>query len=142
MSYASEYRRLRPVLDMADKWDIANNPHRKAIYESLTSGFQLWATPDEHPDGEDWEKAPMLAGAFSKPCCYVGAVFWGWGDGKDEHKITHLELSTDAFDLNSGKSGNNTKNRPNDIDWAIQKTAWLFRQAKVECPPITIVKAT
>lgn len=140
MSYSSEHKRLRPVLDMANKYDIAENPAKEALFESLLSGFQIWCTPDDHPKGEEWDRVDWSAGAFSKPCCYVGAVFWGW----QGETITHLELETDTFDLvDDGFALRRTderKNRPEDIAWATKKIKWLFRQAKIECPAIVVSK--
>ena len=93
MSYHSQHRRMRPALDLARKLDIATNPAPDAIFEAGSGGFQIWCTPEDHPKG--WDGVAMSQGAFGKPCAYVASVHWGWeGD-----RITHLCLSTDAYDL-------------------------------------------
>ena len=129
MSYASEHRRLRPVLDLARRLDIATNPAPEAIFEAGTAGFQLWCTPNNHPKG--WDGILMTAGAFSKPCEYVASVSWGWED----ETITHLLLSTDAYALGRNKRNHN---RPVDLAWAKRKIRWLFKNAGVSCLSIQV----
>lgn len=129
MSYSSEHRRMKPVLDLARRLDIAANPEPEAIFEAGTAGFQLWATPADHPKG--WDGMVMTAGAFSKPCEYVASVGWGW----EGETITHLLLSTDAYALGRNK---HTHNRPADLAWAKRKIRWLFKQSGVTCPEIRI----
>ena len=141
MTYPSEHRRMRPVLDKARALDIATNPTPRAIFEAGTAGFAIWCTPGDHPRG--WEDVPMTKGAFSKPCAYVASVRWGWR-GK---RITHLRLSTYAYELADylgdavGAQSDERYacyNRPEDIVWAKRKIAFLFAQAGVHVPPIQI----
>lgn len=133
MSYSTEHKRMRPVLDLARKLDIATNPEPDALYESGSGGFQIWCTPEDHPQG--WEGVPMNMGAFAQPCAFVGSVIWGW----EGEKITHLELETEAYDLRLGKQRPPwTRNRPEDITWAREKTHWLFERAGVPCPSIYV----
>jgi len=125
---------MRPVLETARRWDIATNPAPEAIFEAGNSGFQIWCTPDDHPKG--WEGVPMTRGAFSKPCSYVASVSWGWeGD-----RITHLCLSTDAYELSDhlelGRYA--LHNRPEDLAWAECKIRRLFQLAGVRIPPIAV----
>ena len=146
MTYCSEHRRMEPVLDKARAFDIATNPDPRAIFEAGSGGFQIWYTPEDHPKG--WEKVQLVAGAFSKPCGYVASVHWGWGEGADAEQITHLVLSTSAYDLrDSGaapstlrrRSGDESiENRPADLAWARRKIRWLFAQAGVPLPPIIV----
>ncbi|MEA3350956.1 MAG: hypothetical protein U9Q82_10070, partial [Chloroflexota bacterium] len=78
----------------------------------------------------------MIAGAFSKPCSYIASVGFGWeGD-----RITHLTLSTDAYDLNEHHDGKRYEyhNRRNDIAWAKKKIRFLFKQARVPMLPIRV----
>ena len=131
MTYATEHNRMKPELDLARRLDIATNPEAGAIFEAGTAGFQIWATPDDHPKG--WEGIVMTAGAFSKPCEYVASVRWGW----ESETITHLILSTDAYALER-RGGKRTHNRPADLAWAKRKIRWLFRRAGVDCPEICI----
>ena len=133
MSYSSEHRRFKPVLDLAHQLDIATNPEPGAIFEAGTAGFQIWATPDNHPKG--WEGIVMTAGAFSKPCEYVASVSWGW----EGETISHLLLSTDAYALER-KGSKRTHNRPADLAWAKRKVRWLFKRAGVKCPEIRAEK--
>ena len=77
MSYHSEHLRMKPVLDLARKLDIATNPDQEALFEAGSAGFQVWCTPEDHPAG--WEGVPMISGTFSKPCEYVGGAHWKWG---------------------------------------------------------------
>jgi len=99
----------------------------------------------------------MNAGAFAKPCSYVASISWGWGVGKNEGKITHLTLSTQAYALADQKPDKFTRhnytrfpvpageqepiaNRPADLRWAEKKIRWLFKQAGVPCPDIRTTK--
>jgi hypothetical protein len=135
MTYSTEHQRLRAVLDLARKLDIATNPALEAIFEAGCGGFQIWCIPDDHPKG--WEEIQMSKGAFSKPCAYVASVTWGW----EGECITHLELETDAYDLRSiQQHPPRIRNRPDDIAWAKAKIKWLFSQAGVKCPPIWVEK--
>ena len=136
MTYASEHRRMKPVLDAARKLDIATNPDSKAIFEAGSGGFQIWCTPKDHPLG--WQDVPMTQRAFSKPCSYAASVCWGW----DGERITHLTLSTDAYDLSDhkgvGRHANAYHNRPDDLAWAERKIRQLFAQAGVPMLPIVV----
>lgn len=131
MSYSNEHRRLKPILDLARRLDIATNPEPEAIFEAGTAGFQIWATPADCP--KDWEGIVMTAGAFSKPCEYVASVNWGW----EGETITHLLLSTDAYALER-KGHKRIHNRPADLTWAKRKVRWLFKQAGVKSPEIRV----
>lgn len=133
MTYHTEHQRLRLVLDLAHKLDIATNPAPEAIFEAGSGGFQIWCIPDDHP--KDWDDVPMSMGAFAKPCAFVASVCWGWEDVS----ITHIELDTDAYDLRAIKQrAPRIHNRPADVAWAKKKIRGLFRQAGVKCPPIRI----
>jgi hypothetical protein len=142
MSYSSEHHRLAPVLAKTRQLDIATNPAPEALFEALSAGFNLWCTPEDHPHG--WEGIPLIAGAFAKPCGFVGTVTWGW---KGE-QIAFLSLDTDAYDLADqrperygGTASNSracTHNRPADINWAERKIRWLFEKAGIPCPPIVV----
>ena len=145
MSYQTEHKRMKPVLQQARVFDIATNPDPLAIFEAGSGGFQLWCIPEDCPKG--WEGLRLDAGAFSKPCGYVASVYWGWGEGEQEEQITHVALSTTAYVLADRKPDKfsefyaaDIQNRPPDIRWAKQKIRWLFKQAGVPCPPIVIVK--
>ena len=41
MSHHSEHQKMKPVLDLARKLDIATNPHSAAIFEAGSGGFQV-----------------------------------------------------------------------------------------------------
>ena len=143
MSYQSEHKRMKPVLDLARSLDIATNPHPSAIFEAGNGGFTVWCTPRDHPQG--WQGISMVPGAFSKPCEYVGNVLWKW----DEDKIVGLHLETSAHALSDQKpdeycnlkeipAGINRKsifNRPEDIEWLKEKVTWLFETAGVPLLP-------
>ena len=131
MSYTSEHHRMKPVLDLARRLDIATNPEPEAIFDAGTAGFQIWCTPADHPKG--WDSVIMTAGAFSKPCEYVASVSWGW----EGETISHLILSTDAYALGRNKRNHN---RPADLAWARHKIRWLYKQAGIACPEIRVEK--
>lgn len=86
----------------------------------------------------------MIAGAFAKPCGFVGTASWKW----DEDRIIAVSLDTDAYDLAdrrphtfsraAGKNWISIHNRSEDLEWAEQKIHWLFSQAGVPCPPIIV----
>jgi hypothetical protein len=108
----------------------------------LAAGFNLWCTPEDHPQG--WDGVPLIAGTFSKPCGFVGTASWKWEDDR----IVAVSLGTDAYDLadrrpqifsrTAGKNWISIHNRPEDLEWAEQKIHWLFSQASVLCPGIRI----
>jgi hypothetical protein len=142
----SEHQRMRPVLDQARRFDIASNPDPQAIFEAGSAGFQVWCTPEDHPQG--WEDIKMTAGAFSKPCEYVGSVFWKWEDDR----IVGLQIETSAYALADQmpdkysnppiipkgikrqsivKEQTTFFNREQDVNWLKKKIAWLFEKAGV-----------
>lgn len=145
MSYHSEHKKMKPVLDKARELDIATNPAPEALFEAGHAGFQIWCSPEDHPAG--WEHIPMSAGAFSKPCEYVASVQWGW-EGSMEHSardsptptITHLRLATDAYAWSEfhDHTRYTGHNRPEDLAWAQEKIRWLFSQANVPLLPIRV----
>lgn len=133
MSYHSEHQRMKPVLDLARKLDIASNPNLQALFEAGSGGFQVWCIPQDRPRG--WSDIPMHAGSFSKPCQYVGSVHWKW----EEEKIVGLEIETTAFALADHKphqyNRENITNREHDVEWLKEKVCWLFAEAGVLIPP-------
>ena len=142
MSYTSEHHHMAPVLAKARQLDIATNPAPEALFEPLTAGFNLWCTPEDHPQG--WDGVPLIAGAFAKPCGFVGTASWKW----DDDRIIGITLDTDAYTLadhrpqifsrKAGKDWISIHNRPEDLEWAEQKIRWLFSQAGVPCPLIVV----
>ncbi len=142
MSYQSEHQRMKPVLDFARQLDIATNPKPEAIFEAGNGGFQLWCTPEDHPEG--WDDITMNAGAFSKPCEYVGSVLWKW----DDDQIVALEIETSAYaladqrpgefcnltDIPQGFHRRTIFNRKADLEWLKEKVTWLFSRAGVPLP--------
>src|SRR5712692_6500205 len=124
MIYHTEHQRMKPVLDKARRLNIESHPAPNSIFDPLLAGFNIWCTPDDHPKG--WEVTRMDAGAFSKPCEYVATATWGWMD----ETITHVRLTTDAYALSDRDRGERRhqeyRNRPDDVEWAAAKVAWLF----------------
>ena len=143
MTMQSEHQKMKPVLDLVRKLDIATNPEPAAIFEAGSGGFQVWCTPKDHPKG--WEDIVMNSGAFSKPCEYVGSVHWKW----EEESIVALEIETSAYALADQKPDQYCNltaiprdfhrrtifNRDADIEWLKEKIAWLFAKANVPLPP-------
>lgn len=135
-----------PVLEMARKFDIAKNPDPDAIFECGSAGFQIWVTKDHHPDDPGgWNKIAdkFTTVAFSKPCAYIASVCWRWGEGRMyENLIVSLELTTTAYELNrrlpSEFSKSQIGNRLPDIEFAMERTRWLFQQAGVPILPFYI----
>lgn len=150
MSHYSEHQRMKPVLDLAHKLDIATNPHRAAIFEAGSGGFQVWCTPMDHPKG--WNEIVMQSGAFSKPCEYVGSAHWKW----EGEIIVGLEIETSAYaladqrpdefcnltDIPAGFERRTIFNRDADIEWLKEKVNWLFEEAGVPLPPFDYKQAT
>ena len=147
MSIGHEY--MRPVLAMARKFDIADNPDPNAIFEAGSGGFQIWCTPADYPKGWRVVAPHMTMGSFSKPCAYVGSVHWGWNE--DVTEITHILFSTAAYELRAYdiKHQNDEAsrerlfkqsyyNRDEDINWAREKIKWLFEQAQVKILPVEV----
>ena len=143
MSFQSEHQRIKPVLELARQLDIATNPNPQAIFEAGNGGFQIWCTPTDRPQG--WSGIAMNAGAFSKPCEYVGSVIWKW----DDERIVALEIQTSAYaladqkpheycglqEIPHGLHRRTIFNREADIEWLKEKVAWLFGEAGVPLPP-------
>ena len=139
MSYHSEHMRLKPVLDLARQLDIAVNPEPCAVYEAGSAGFQVWCTPQDYPKG--WDGIQMVPGTFSKPCEYVGSIHWKW----EGEEIVALEIETAAYalaeqkpaefcelsEIPRGEKRRTIFNRDADIEWLLEKVAWLFAQAGV-----------
>jgi hypothetical protein len=149
MSHYSEHQRMKPVLDLARKLDIATNPDLNAVFEAGNGGFQLWCTPQDRPQG--WDGIVMLPGAFSKPCEFVGSVIWKW----EEECTVALEIETSAYaladqkpeeycnltDIPAGFHRRTIFNRDTDIEWLKEKVAWLFAQAGVALLPFEYEQA-
>ena len=133
MSYTSEHLRMKSILDRARLLDIASNSDPLAVFEAGSAGFQVWCIPEDYPGGL-WEQVAerMIAGAFSKPCAYVGSCYWHWED----EQITGLVISTDAYLLRDPRlvTGKELHNRPEDIHWLKQKIEWLWRISEVMWP--------
>jgi hypothetical protein len=149
-SFASEHRRMQPVLEMARKLDIGANPAADALYEAGSAGFQIWCTPSDFPEGWEQAVAKMFPGAFAKDCAYVASVHWRW----EGECIVGLNLSTAAYaladTLNERFTDSETRhavngkqtiyNRPEDLAWAQKQIHRLFRLAGVPTPPMYIEK--
>ena len=149
MSYQSEHKRMKPVLDLARSLDIATNPYPSAIFEAGNGGFTVWCTPRDHPQG--WKGISMVRGAFAKPCEYVGSVLWRW----DEDRIVGLHLETSAHaladqkpdeycnlkEIPAGINRQSILNRSEDIEWLKEKVTWLFQTAGVSLPPFEHAEA-
>ena len=149
MSYHSEHMRMKPVLDLARRLDIATNRAPEAIFEAGSAGFQVWCTPQDHPRG--WDDIRMTAGTFSKPCEYVGSVSWKW----ENERIVGLDIDTSAYilaeqmpdmycelpEIPRGDRRRTIFNRDADIEWLQARVAWLFEQAGVPLPPFEYEQA-
>ncbi len=150
MSYHSEHQRMKPVLDLARQFDIATNPHPSAIFEAGNGGFQVWCTPQDHPQG--WNGISMIPGAFSKPCEFVGSVLWKW----DDDQIIGLQIETTAYtlaeqmpdeycnlkEIPEGFNRHTIFNRDADIEWLKEKVTWLFETAGVLLAPFEYEQTT
>jgi hypothetical protein len=87
----------------------------------------------------------MVAGIFSKPCEFVGSVYWRW----ERERIVALAIETAAYALADQLPENYTNlheplrsdnrraiyNRDEDIAWLQEKVTWLFREAGIDMPP-------
>lgn len=139
MSYSREHRKMKPVLDLAKKLDIATNPAPEAIYSSASAGFQIWATLEDKPRG--WEGIQMTQGAFTKPCAHIASIIWIWGGTEDDPIIEYLGISTDAWDHTKRRKENiDLHNNQDDLLWACRKAEQLFKQAGVQMPDFKILE--
>jgi hypothetical protein len=150
MSTYTEHRRLKPALELVRKLDIGSNHAAEAIFDPGSAGFQIWCTPEDHPDDpEGWNLIlnKLITGAFTKPCGFVASVCWKWED----EQIVGLTLETSAYALKDHLPEKFTshnqplndrisiRNRPEDIAWATSKIKWLFAQSGPWlCPPIFV----
>lgn len=116
-------------------YDIATNPNPEAIFDPLTSGFNIWATPTDHPAGHEWNEVVgfMDQGAYTKKCAFVGTAWY------DAHNGV-IELESDAYILNDRLGVKNFHNRPDDTAWLLTKIGWVFGKMGVTCPPIKVVE--
>lgn len=140
---------IQQVIQTAHLYDIAVKSVPEAIFDPLAQGFNIWCTPDDNPGG-DWLEIVkhMNSGIFTKPCEFVATVYAEWDD--DAENIIAMSLSTDAYALadhlpriyiNSSRPRGSLlsiHNHPDDIAWAKAKTNWLFQQAGIPCPSITV----
>jgi hypothetical protein len=137
MTFFTEHKRMKAILDLAERLCIEKNSSPEALYAAGNGGFNIWCTPEDHPQG--WEGLPMIAGAFAKPCESVASVLWGW----ENEAITHVVLTTDAFALmerdarrRDHKPYAEYRNRREDLEWSEGKIAWLFQKAGLLVPII------
>ncbi len=146
--YASEHRRMKPVLDAARRLDVGSNPAPEALFEAGSAGFQIWCSPSDNPGGP-WQEIQMFPGAFAKPVEYVASVHWKW----DDEAIIGLEVSTCAYALADrfpdrfsaspiarrlGKQP--IQNREEDLAWTRKKIQVLFRIAGLPVPLISVIE--
>lgn len=145
MSNRSEDRKMRSVIELATQLDIATNPDPRAVFQACRSGFQVWCTPEDHPQGEGWNNIQMTAGAFCKACEFLGMVIWKW----EEDRIIGISLETSAYALSDQKSHRYSGernipegaarrtifNRSEDIEWLKEKVTWLFAEAGIPLLP-------
>lgn len=126
---------LNRLVKALRKFDVAINPAVEALFLIHSSGFTIWALPDNKPP--DWPPAAMTTSWGRKPTAYIGNVLWEIaGD-----KFVSLSLETDAEDLRAVRlRAVRTFNRREDVRWAKQKIVWLFNQANVAVPKIVITK--
>lgn len=135
MSYTTEHKRLEPVLQMCRVLDIATSPSPFALFESGSGGFQVYCTPQDNPGG-DWLKVKdyMIAGAFAKPCAFLGEAAWHWED----ETITGVDIGTYAYHLKDYLPTQYTlgsiHNRKDDLAWLKKKITKLFKDAGLEAP--------
>lgn len=103
---------MKSVLELAQGLDITNNPDLTVTFESGNSGFHIFCTPEDHPDG--WER----------------------------ETITHLGLSTMAYELSEQKLGDHypMRNRPEDVAWANENVTQLFKLTDIALMVICIAK--
>ena len=126
-------QQMQAVLDLANRLDVGENPAPEAVFDGRSAAINLWCNQQNHPEG--WEGVPITAGAFCKAAEFVGTLSWIWGDS-----ITELHLQTEAYALGDRLGREKIVNRPADLDWAKEKVAWLFEEAGLLLPEITVVQ--
>lgn len=148
-SYRESHRRMKPLLELVRSLDIGYNHVAEALYDPLNAGFNVWASDEDHPESEEWEKAAkgMVTGAFTKPCAFVGTVLWRW-DGETA-QIVGLDFETTPYlirDIRNGYPGGswreNTeealRNRDLELCWMKGKVDWLWEQSMAPEPLLSI----
>ena len=138
---------LMKMLEFVRGLDISTNPEPAAIFDPLIQGFNVWCIPSDHPGG-DWKKIvdKFDSGAYKKRCEYVGCAFYynegnGWiGVTTDAYALgDHLpEYSKYATPRLIKANKLSIHNRPDDIEWVIEKVKWVFEQIGVPCPEIRV----
>jgi len=128
---------IRKMINFAVSMSIATNPAPEAIFDPLAMGVNIWATPDDHPKSEDWEKVKdkMDKGAYTKKCAFVGTVWYNKFDDV-------LEINTSSYILKDhlGFSYKQVVNIPADLKWCEEKMQWFFEQIGIPCPAIKHTK--
>jgi len=140
---------IQQVVQTARFYDIAVKSTSEAIFDPLSLGFNIWCTQSDNPGGGWLEVIKhMNSGIFTKACEFVATVYAEWDE--EVENIVAMTVLTDAYALadhrpqnyiNSSRPRGNLlsiHNRTEDIAWAKTKTAWLFQQAGVPCPPIVV----
>lgn len=130
---------IRKMVEFVQSLDIGTNPEPAAIFDPLIQGFNIWAIPSDHPKGWDKVVPFMDKGAYSKRCEYVGCAFYYPDEG--------IKVSTDAYAFQDhfpkeyggyNKRNKSIHNRPEDIEWVIEKVEWVFKQINLPCPEIVV----
>ena len=138
--YALGQQSMAPLLEAAREFDITTNPHPAALFEAGPGGVQIWCTPADNP-GFPWNQVEMAAGAFAKPCAFVGSTRWQCS--REKHPmVVNIVLTTIAYTLAAENlvEGDDIFNQPDDIAWAKQKLHWLWEvsDATGDMPPIVV----
>lgn len=125
--YALGQKSMALLMEAVCRFDIATNPHPAALFEAGPGGLQIWRTPEDNPGGL-WKRVGMVAGAFAKPCAFVGGVLWQCSQRKESSAVC-LALTTIAYALGDEDlvELDAIHNRPDDIAWVRQKLAWLWQ---------------
>ncbi len=138
---------IEPAMELGRTLDV-KNPAREALFDVPSGCINVWCTPDDHPEGPEWDQITMTAGAFSKPAEYVGMITWE-RDGKG--LITEISISSDAFVLSDQlpekfvdrrrQARNGLEyigNRPIDTQWVLKKALWLFKQTGIDLEQVGV----
>ena len=138
--YALGQQSMAPLLEAAQEFDIATNPHPAALFEAGPGGLQIWCTPADNPGGP-WNRIQMYTGALAQPGAFVGSVRWQCS--REPHpSVVNLVLTTMAYALSDAGlvELNEIHNRPDDVAWARQKLIWLWQAAAAvdPMPPIIV----
>lgn len=124
---------LRQILFHAAAYLDPENGERAGqspyLVEPGPSGFQVWCTAHDHPDG--WSKFQLRCNRIFQQNCYpVGQCVWVWG----------IDIPAVYISTYGNHQVGTSPNRQEDLAWVEAKVRALFDDAGIPCPRIEVAE--